>query len=261
VISMLAAVGPLSIGDLSISSQNARLTQLVTEAGLLKDGKYIRPSTTVRDSVAMEITSIVNYFSTMHGLRALDSWAQPMVTQVDSGATKADSLAGKRYGYQEADDLLKQLNVERTEIWDWENKNRKKASPYFNYTLRGESAPLNKNWTKAWFVSFDPSSTTLTDTVQTDGVRWLMNANGDFSSLGELSIQTTFGPEILRLYALDSLSSNRVFTPNDTSFRLRHTSDTWQIDWQLTHLSGSFIKGDSLRLSQAEGILYLRKRQ
>jgi hypothetical protein len=261
VISLVAAVGPLSIGDLSRVSQNARLNRILTDAGLLKDGAYQRPSTMVRDSVAMEITSIVDYFQTMHGLSRLNSWAKPMVAAVDSAIAKVDTLEEYRNRFIAIDTLLDQMNVELT--WHWVANQKKDANPRFSYELRtdngGENISIDNNWVRAWYINFNPDITHNYSTSRTFSKDGLIKENGDFAYLDGFNIRTSFRSQILKLYAQDSISYSRFFTSNDTSFVLRQTSGPWQLEWRLTHLDGT-VRSDSLRLTQAKGILYLRKR-
>jgi hypothetical protein len=83
---LASSFGPWGAADVSLRSQTARLTSILTDAGLLMDGRIIRSS--AEDAVARgerrEAVSIVRYLGKTGRLNALSGWFEEGVLPPDA---------------------------------------------------------------------------------------------------------------------------------------------------------------------------------
>ncbi|MDO8435186.1 MAG: DUF4153 domain-containing protein [bacterium] len=91
VILIVFSIGPWSAFAFSQRSQMDRLEKLLTENGILVDGKIKKSEKELAVEDCRSIRSTTNYLNTIHGLDVLDMWLEP------SSKTLADAFGTSDY--------------------------------------------------------------------------------------------------------------------------------------------------------------------
>lgn len=97
-----AVGGPLSAFSVSKNSQKNRLNTILSEVGILKDGKIDKPETLYEGEKAKDITSIVRYLNNFQHIEVLSDWVN--LEAIDSNLSKI----------KETNAIVEQLGVKST---------------------------------------------------------------------------------------------------------------------------------------------------
>lgn len=104
LIALFSSFGPWGAFSVSEKSQYAVLENILEENKVLVNGKVDAKHAEVPDSVAEQVTSIVSYFSEVHGFKKFRPWFD----------TSIDSLIESRDRWNKAADFMKLLNIRQT---------------------------------------------------------------------------------------------------------------------------------------------------
>lgn len=103
-IALLSSFGPWGAFSVSERSQFARLEKILTENAVLVNGKINPKHAEVHDTIAGQITSIVYYFSRMHGFEKFKPWF----------AQDIDSIVNSRERWGKSEKIMKLMNIKET---------------------------------------------------------------------------------------------------------------------------------------------------
>lgn len=116
IIICISVFGPFSSYSISMYSQNKRFEKLLIENSMLKDGKAIRATSDVSDEDAMQMSSILRYFSDYHSLQDIESLPE------DFSIEDMEKVLGvkyyARYSYPEEEGYFFFSAAEKTEAID-----------------------------------------------------------------------------------------------------------------------------------------------
>jgi hypothetical protein len=85
LFALLACFGPWSAFSISEASQKNRLTALLTENSILRDGRIQKAAASLPNETALQISSIVAYLHEMHGYEGIQSWFQEKLVKESKG--------------------------------------------------------------------------------------------------------------------------------------------------------------------------------
>ncbi|MEO8760300.1 MAG: DUF4153 domain-containing protein, partial [Bacteroidia bacterium] len=124
VIALLGSFGPWGAFSVSKKSQFTILENVLIENNILKDGKIDAKHKPVADSVAEQITSIVQYFNNMHGFTDFKPWF----------TTNIDSLIADTLQYEKVNNMLDLMNIPLTYNSNYNYKDTKNEYKVFDYS-------------------------------------------------------------------------------------------------------------------------------
>ncbi len=157
VLVFLGSFGPWGAFRVSEQSQLGRLEAILTDAGILRQGKIVRASQPVPFEQAQEISSIVRYIHNVHGVTSLQPWFD---IALDTLGTGKNAAAGIHDRDMQPRAMAALMGVEYVRAWQARNESgfhrfqRKKDPVYsvqgFDHLLRsialGQKEPAGKSF-------------------------------------------------------------------------------------------------------------------
>jgi hypothetical protein len=157
VLVFLGSFGPWGAFRVSEESQLGRLEAILTNAGILRQGKIVRSSQPVPFDQAQEISSIVRYIHNVHGVASLQPWFDIALDTLGTGKNEA---AGIHDRDMQPRAMATLMGVEYVQAWQARNESgfhrfqRKKEPVYsvqgYDHFLRsivlGQKEPAGKSF-------------------------------------------------------------------------------------------------------------------
>lgn len=112
--SLLMIAGPWNMFAVSEQSQFRRLEGILTQTGILVDGKIHTATTPVSADEKINISSIVTYLHDMHGYGTMRTWFSDGLRQNDTGVTVRELPP---------EQVVKKLGVEYVSVWEGGSSN------------------------------------------------------------------------------------------------------------------------------------------
>jgi len=112
LITILSSFGPWGAFSISERSQVNRLTDMMTDNGLLKDNKILKKHSRISSDVHSEIQSILNYLDEYHGFESINPWFEQDLdslfeTEIDT------TVRYKRYSVDEVEIIMELMGLEK----------------------------------------------------------------------------------------------------------------------------------------------------
>lgn len=157
VLVFLGSFGPWGAFHVSEQSQLGRLEAILTNAGILRQGKIVRSSQPVPFEQAQEISSIVRYIHNVHGVASLQPWFDIALDTLGTGKKTVAEIGDRD---MQPRTMAALMGVEYVRAWQARNESgfhrfqRKKDPVYsvqgFDHLLRsialGQKEPAGKTF-------------------------------------------------------------------------------------------------------------------